>query len=96
MVSNLKDLEKLLKLLRKQGVTRFAQGDLSIDLGDAPNPPAGNQSVQAAADLDPSNPWANFPEGELSPEALAFYSAGGRPGEEPEGLLDDENQQAKA
>ena len=29
------------------------------------------------------NPWADFPDGELTPEQLMFYSAGGKPEEDP-------------
>lgn len=95
MVSNLKDLEKLLKLLRKQGVMNFSQDGLSIVLGDLPTKPQGTLELNADSQTDPENPWENFPQGELSAEQLAFYSSGGQPGEEPEGLL-SEDQQGKA
>ncbi len=36
MVQNLKDLEKLLKLLRKQGVQDFKMGEIALKLGDLP------------------------------------------------------------
>ena len=37
MVETLKDLERLLKLLRKQGVTEFNQGELHLKLGELPH-----------------------------------------------------------
>ena len=34
MISTIKDLEKLLKLCRKQGVNKITLGDVAIELGD--------------------------------------------------------------
>jgi len=78
MIESLKDLEKLLKLCRKQGVTDIKLGSVELKLGDLP-PDSGKQ-----ADFeDPSNPYANFPTGELSPQQLMFYSSGGLPENDP-------------
>ena len=95
MVTNLKDLEKLLKLLRKQGVTEFICADVTLKLGELPAQPKGSIEFHEGAE-DPADPWASFPEGELTNEQLAFYSSGGQPGTEPEGLLTDEDKQGKA
>lgn len=79
MVSNLKDLEKLLKLCRKQGVTEINLGEVSFKLGDLPLEP-GQQSQYEDANLDP---YADFPSGLLTPEQEAFYASGGLPSEDP-------------
>lgn len=81
MIQNLKDLEKLLKLLRKQGVQDFKMGEIALKLGDLPAE-AGTAQVQEGEVLD--DPYANFPPGMLTPEQLAFYSAGGSPENDPE------------
>jgi hypothetical protein len=81
MIENLKDLEKLLKLCRKQGVTEINLGAVSFKLGEMPQ--TAEQVAQAAAE-DASDPYANFPAGMLSPEQLMFYSSGGVPENDPE------------
>ncbi len=80
MIASLKDLEKLLKLLRKQGVVDFKMGDIDLKLGDLPREP---QSVQEE-EVDPEDPYAHFPPGMLTPEQLMFYSSGGKPEDDPE------------
>lgn len=81
MIQNLKDLEKLLKLLRRQGVQEFKHGEISLKLGDLPAEPG---TIQVQEEIPSDNPYVNFPQGMLSPEQLAFYSAGGRPEDDPE------------
>lgn len=78
IVDSLKDLEKLLKLCRKQGVQEIDIHGVKIKLGDLPI-----ESTALAAAEESSNPYANFPDGELSPEQLAFYSVGGLPENDP-------------
>jgi len=78
MIASLKDLEKLLKLCRKQGVTEIKLGEVELKLGDLPK--------NDVMEHDPANPYANFPEGELTPDQLAFYSAGGIPENDPENI----------
>lgn len=53
MVESLKDLEKLLKLLRKQGVTEFKHAGIELRLGDLPreNEPLEEQENQEPAML---------------------------------------------
>ena len=80
MVQNLKDLEKLLKICRKQGVTEIDLGTVKFKLGDLPV--EQSQSI-VPEEVDPTNPYANFPQGELTPEQLMFYSAGGDPADDP-------------
>lgn len=83
MITNLKDLEKLLKLCRKQGVLEIDLGSVKLKLG---NLPQAVESVGEQDEIESDNPYANFPSGPLSPEQLMFYSSGGKPGEEPEDL----------
>lgn len=79
MINNLNDLQKLLKLCRKQGVTEIKLGDVELKLGDLPIE-HNNQNYSN----DPiSDPLAGFPDGELTPEQLMYYSAGGDPKNDP-------------
>lgn len=80
MVNNLKELEKLFKLCRKQGITELDLGTIKFKVGDLPYE-AGKDAEQG--EMPTENPYANFPDGELTPEQLAFYSAGGDPDEDP-------------
>lgn len=79
MIENLKDLEKLLKLCRKQGVKEIKHGSLELKLGDLPVDTKSSSII-----VDDSDPYSNFPNGELSPTQLAFYSSGGSPENDPE------------
>ena len=80
MINDLKDLQKLLKLCRSQGITDIKLGTIEIKFGDMPQA-AGTAAGVAVSDV--ADPWANFPAGELSPEQLAYYSAGGLPENDP-------------
>lgn len=82
MVNDLKDLQKLFKLCRAQGITDFKMNGIEIKFGDFPT------SQQALSDQgmsaeDPINPYANFPQGELTPDQLMFYASGGDPKDDP-------------
>lgn len=80
VLSELKDLERLFKLCRKQGISEMEIQGIKFKLGEVPNVPRGTVSeVEAGTD----NPYADFPDGELTPEQLMFYSSGGRPEEDP-------------
>lgn len=76
MISSLKDLEKLLKLCRKQGVTEIELDKVKLKLGDLPKTA---EEIEAEAD----DPYKDFPVGELTPEQLMFYSSGGTPDSDP-------------
>ena len=82
MIENFKDLEKLLKLARKQGVTDLTLNDGKITgmkLGELP-------SEHAALDAEVEemvDPLEGFPEGELTPEELTFFANGGSPADNP-------------
>ena len=85
MIDSIKDLEKLLKLCRKQGVTEISVGAVAFKLGDLPSDNRTNQSVND--DLteyeEIANPFQDFPGGVLTPEHLAHYANGGTPQEDP-------------
>lgn len=76
MIESLRDLEKLLKLCRKQGVLEIKLGSVELKLGDLPTE-NGTTSTEAEA------PYQGFPQGELTPEQLIFYSSGGLPENDP-------------
>lgn len=80
---DIKDLAKVIDLCRKKGVKTFTVGDISFELGEMPEKTPRHSSQEDEDAYDPADPWANFPAGELTPEQLTYYSAGGAPGEEP-------------
>lgn len=84
MVKDLKDLEKILKLCRKQGVTEIEVGGLKLKLGDLPQRQSTRQDQTQDDNDEIADPFANFPDGILTPEQLAYYSAGGVPEDDPE------------
>jgi hypothetical protein len=79
MIQNLKDLEKLLKLLRKQGVIDFKHGEIALKLGDLP---IERQAV--VEDEISEDPYANFPTGMLTEAQAMHYAMGGVPENDPE------------
>lgn len=84
MIQNLSDLQKLLKLLRKQGVINFKMGEIELKLGDLPReyPSVSEQEPEL---VDPSeNPWAAFPTGMLTETQAMHYANGGIPENDPE------------
>ena len=77
MIETLKDLEKFFKLCRKQGVIEANLVTHTYKFGDLPSEPI---AVEPEENTDP---YANFPQGTLTPEQLAYYSAGGSPEDDP-------------
>lgn len=75
MIENLKDLQALLKLCRKQGVTSIKIGSAEIHFGDLPKRASGTSDEESTDETATD---------ELTPEQLMFYSAGG-PHEDQEG-----------
>lgn len=77
MIETLKDLEKLLKLARKQGVTEITLPQVSLKLGELPikHP---TESIEDEEDV-----LEGFPDGELTTEELTFFANGGKPEENP-------------
>lgn len=78
MIESILDLKKLFKLCREQGITEFKMSGIEIKFGDLPREPGQYEEPGTI-----TNPYANFPQGELSPEQLIFYSSGGKPDEDP-------------
>ncbi len=72
MIKDLEELQKLLKLCRKQGVLEIKIGETHIKLGELPKKSVADKDD----DGDPVIPGALS---ELTPDQLAFYSAGGLP-----------------
>ncbi len=64
MIKDLKELEKLLKLCRKQGVTEVNLSGVIIKFGDMPRKSTGD--VQDSDDPETD---------ELTPEQLMFFSS---------------------
>ncbi len=81
MIDTQKDLERLLKLLRKQGVTDFKHNGLELKLGDLPEAEATKHQTDQGELIE--DDWAEFPAGMLTPEQLTYYSAGGTPDNDP-------------
>jgi hypothetical protein len=79
VIQDVKDLEKLLKLCRKQGVTELKFGNVEFKLGSLPT----EKQAQLQDEIPTDNPYSNFPDGELTPEQLMFYSSGGKPEDDP-------------
>ena len=78
MINDFKDLEKFLKILRRQGVMEASLNGLTVKLGDLPE-----ERLNLSGSKDITDPYSNFPDGDLTPEQLMFYSAGGLPEDDP-------------
>lgn len=81
MITDLKDLQKLLKLCRTQGITEIKLQGVEIKFGDMPAEPAS--ALMADNEEPTTKNYAGFPQGELTPEQLIFYSSGGLPEDDP-------------
>ena len=88
MINDLKDLKALFKICRAQGITDFKMNGLEIKFGELPQTQSGSV-LRASQGEDVSDPWSGFPTGELSPTQLAFYSAGGKPEDDPEFVVEE-------
>ncbi len=74
MINNIDELEALLKLCRKQGVTEITLQGSSIKFGDLPEKRRKRDEAEEAEEP--------LPQG-LTPEQLMFFSAGGGIGGQP-------------
>jgi hypothetical protein len=70
MIENLKDLERLLKLCRKQGVTEIKLNDVEFKLGEMP---MDNGTVQTEL-IDTIDPLTGGNFGDPLTNPMAFYS----------------------
>jgi hypothetical protein len=86
LIESIKELEKLLKICRRQGVTELKFGGTEFKLGELPQSVGSTGNIE---EQDPLDPLAGFPTGDLTPEQLMFYSAGGLPQDDP--ALKDEH-----
>lgn len=68
---DLKELKKLVKYLRKEGITEFKNGDIEFKL--APEQP---KTTKKSTKIDVSE-QINIDTDEPSPEEMLFWSAGG-------------------
>lgn len=77
-LSSLKDLEAVIDLCRKKGVSEFSVGGVSFKLGAEPEKKP-RKSKSAPQDQNSTDRFENFPDRILTPEELIYYSAGGMP-----------------
>lgn len=78
MIQNLKELEKLLKLCRKQGVTEITLGgEVSFKLGELP------KNASSAEEIEDVEEAISALESPLTSEEIAFFANGGNPSENP-------------
>ena len=80
---DIKTLRAIVKLMRNEGVLSLKTQDVELQLSPEAILPARASSNQAQEEVSTDNPYANFPVGVLTPDQLAFYSAGGNPDEDP-------------
>lgn len=73
-----KQLKALLKVLRENGVLEYSSPEISFKFSQdfliSKDKPSSLQT-----ELNTDDPYANFPDGELTPDELAYYSTGGKP-----------------
>lgn len=80
MIQDIKDLEKLFKLCRKQGITDFKMNGIEIKFGDLPS----EHSSSLIPEEEPLiNPYDGFPQDILSNEQLTHYAMGGTVDDDP-------------
>lgn len=70
MIKDLTELQKLLKLCRKQGITEIKLGDISIRFGDIAKSDTEREEASEEKDILDS---------ELTAEQLMYFSVSGEP-----------------
>lgn len=78
-----KQLKSLLKVLRDNGVSTYKTPELELVLVPEALLASSPARQQAQQEVVSDNPYVNFPDGELTPEELAYYSSGGLPENSP-------------
>lgn len=69
--------------MRDNGVQHLKSADLELTLAHEALLPT-KTPISTHNEVPSENPYAAFPDGELSPEQLMFYSSGGDPKDDPE------------
>jgi hypothetical protein len=80
---DLKELKAIVKIMRNEGVLSLKTADIDLQLSPEALFPV-KKAVEAVSEEAAADPYADFPAGMLTPEQLAFYSAGGDPSDDPE------------
>lgn len=86
MIESLKDLQKLLRLCRHQGVTEITLPNVSFKLGELPV-----KHHAEAAEEEQDDKYADFPDGPLTPEELTYFANGGEPQDNPYRRVNENN-----
>lgn len=81
MSIDIKFIEQLTKTCRKCGIKTFKGFDIEFTLDELPQKQSRRRSDQTVN--DPTDPYENFPDVELTPEQLMYYSSGGLPENDP-------------
>lgn len=81
MINDLKDLQKLFKICRAQGITEFKMNGIDIKFGDLPQS-ASQSQIMSEEDIT-INPYDGFPQEILSAEQLSHYASGGTIHDDP-------------
>lgn len=81
MIADLRDLEKLFKICRRQGIVEMDYQGIKFKLGDLPREQGSVSFIEDSGDK--KNPYSDFPDRELTPEELMYYSSGGELGIAP-------------
>jgi hypothetical protein len=88
---DLKELKATLKIMRENGVLHLKTNEIELTVSaDALFPDKQKASVVSQGEIPSDNPYADFPQGELTQEQLMFYAAGGIPANDPFRKNDDE------
>ena len=80
-----KQLKALIKVLRENGIVEYTSPECSFKFVYEAMKLSKPEFKQNQDSIPTENPYSDFPDGELSPSQLAFYSAGGDPSDDPEG-----------
>lgn len=80
-----KSLKTLLKILRSNGVLSYTTPELTLQFSPDALLLPKQQDQHEEIEADDTDPWAQFPDGVLTNDQLAFFANGGKPGEDPFG-----------
>ncbi len=82
MITDLKDLQKLFKLCRAQGITDLKISGIEVKFGELPQTKR-ELAYQEMDEQEIADPYAEFPSNVMSPEQLAYYANGGLVKDDP-------------